>query len=290
MSHRRQGGVPSLLSARLALGATAILFTAAREAPAAQWPDYRDPRIPRTKDGKANPTAPAPRVNGKPDLSGLWQAERTPVSEYASVLGNDFTALQIDTHDITKNLLNVFWGIKPEEEPLSPEGAAAYKRHRENPLQYPHTQCLPAGIPADIFVMTFKMIQAPNEIVMLTEIGSPPRQIYTDGRGLPKDPDPTWMGYSVGRWQGDTLVVETIGLNDRGWLDGFGHPRSESMRITERYRRRDFGHMDLDISFDDPKYYTRLFSVKAELKLLPDSDLFENVCNENEKDRVHLGK
>jgi len=116
VSHRRLGGFSSLLSARLALGATVILFIAAREAPGAQWPDYRDPRIPRTKAGKANPTAPAPRVNGKPDLSGLWQAERTPLSEYASVLENDFTALQIDMYDITNNLLNVFWGIKPEED------------------------------------------------------------------------------------------------------------------------------------------------------------------------------
>ena len=98
------------------------------------------------------------------------------------------------------------------------------------------------------------------------------------------------MGYSVGKWQGDTLVVETAGLNDRGWLDAFGHPRSESMRITERYRRRDFGHMDLEITFNDPKYYTRPFTIKTGLRLMPDSDLLEYVCAENEKDRIHLGK
>ena len=98
------------------------------------------------------------------------------------------------------------------------------------------------------------------------------------------------MGYSVGRWEGDTLVVDTIGLNDRAWLDVFGHPRSESMHITERYHRRDFGHMDLEITFDDPTYYTRPFTLTTGLTLLPDSDLIENVCNENEKDRPHLGK
>jgi hypothetical protein len=256
----------------------------------AQSLNHLDPRTPRTKDGKPNLTAPAPRLDGKPDLSGLWQAERTPDREYTGVLGNEFTAIQIDLQDINKNVLNVFWGLKPEDEPLRPEGAAVYKRHQENPLAYPHAQCLPDGVPADMFVMTFKMIQAPQEIVLLTELNSPGRQIYTDGRPFPKDPNPSWMGYSVGKWEGDTFVVDTIGLNDRGWLDGFGHPRSEQMHVTERYHRRDFGHMDLEFTFNDPKYYTRPFGLKAALKLIPDSDLFEYVCSENEKDRKHMGK
>jgi hypothetical protein len=267
-----------------------ILFAGALVCAHAQWLNHPDPRTPRTKDGKPNLTAPAPRLNGHPDLSGLWQAERTPEREYTSVLGSDFAALQIDLHDINKNVLNVFWGLKPGEEPLRPEGAAAYQRHQENLLTWPHTQCLPAGVPADMFVMTFKMIQAPQETVLLTELNSPPRQIYTDGRALPKDPEPSWMGYSVGKWEGDTLLVETSGLNDRGWLDGFGHPRSEQMHITERYHRRDFGHMDLEFTFDDPKYYTRPFGLKAAVRLIPDSDLIEYVCTENEKDRTHLGK
>jgi hypothetical protein len=256
----------------------------------AQGWNHRDARTPRTKDGKPSLAAPAPRLNGKPDLSGLWQAERTPEREYTSVLGNDFAALQIDLHDINKNVKNIFWGLKPEEEPLSTEGAAAFKRHQENPNTYPHTQCLPDGLPADMFVMTFKIIQAPRETVVLTELNSPARQIYTDGRPLPRDPAPSWMGYSVGKWEGDTLVVDTTGLNDRGWLDGFGHPRSEQMHITERYHRRDFGHMDLEFTFNDPAYYTRPFGLKAALRLIPDSDLFEYVCAENEKDRTHLGK
>ena len=256
----------------------------------AQSLNHLDPRTPRTKDGKPNLTAPAPRLNGKPDLSGLWQADRTPEREYTGVLGNDFAAVQIDLQDINKNVLNVFWGLRPEDEPLRPEGAAVYKLHQENPLTYPHAQCLPDGVPADMFVMTFKMIQAPQETVLLTELASPGRQIYTDGRPLPKDPNPSWMGYSIGKWEGDTLVVDTIGLNDRGWLDAFGHPRSEQMHMTERYHRRDFGHMDLEFTFNDPKYYTRPFGLKAALKLIPDSDLLEYVCAENEKDRKHLGK
>jgi len=274
---------------RITLIATIMLagvFTYAH----AQWLNYPEARTPRTKDGKPNLTAPAPRLNGKPDVSGLWQAERTPQSEYDNVLGKGFTGLQVDTHDITKHVLNVFWGMKPEEEPLRPEAAAIMKQRAGKPLEYPHTQCLPGGIPLALLVFTFKIIQTPYEIVLLSETADPPRQIHTDGRPLPRDPDPTWMGYSVGHWEGDTLVVETAGLNDRAWLDAFGHPRSESMRITERYRRRDFGHMDLEITFNDPKYYTRPFSIKMGLRLIPDSDLLEYVCTENEKDRIHLGK
>jgi hypothetical protein len=180
--------------------------------------------------------------------------------------------------------------MKPEEEPLTPEGSALLKRHMQTPLEYPHTQCLPGGLPLALLVFTFKILQTPQEVVLLSETADPPRQIHLDGRPLPKDSDHTWMGYSVGRWEGDTLIVETTGLNDKAWLDAFGHPRSESMHITERYHRRDFGHMDLGITFDDPKYYTRPFTLRIGLGLVPDSDLLEYVCTENEKDRVHLGK
>jgi hypothetical protein len=265
----------------------AIMLAGALTYAHAQWLNYPDPKTPRTKDGKPNLTAPLPRLNGKPDISGLWEAEKTPASEYERVLGKDFANLQIDTYDITKYVLNVFWGTKPEDEPLRPEAASIMKGR--SPLQYPHVNCLPGSIPVALLVFTFKIIQAPQEIVMLTE-SDLPREIHTDGRPLPKDPNPTWMGYSVGRWEGDTFVVETAGLNDKAWLDAFGHPRSESMHITERYLRRDFGHMDLEINFNDPKYYTRPFSIKTGLRLIPDSDLLEYVCNENEQDRPHLVK
>jgi hypothetical protein len=254
----------------------------------AQWLNYPDPRTPRTKDGAPNLTAAAPRVNGKIDFSGVWEAERTPDSEYAQALGHEFTHVQVDLSDISKYALSVFWDQKPEEEPLRPEAVSVMKQR--NIRQYPHTVCLPGGVPLAMLVFTFKVIQTPQEIVMLPEVNDPPRQIYMDGRALPKDPEPTWMGYSVGRWEDDTLVVETTGFNERGWLDGSGHPRGESMRITERYRRRDFGHMDLEISFDDPKYYTRPFGFKTTFRLMPDSDILEYVCAENEKDRAHLGK
>jgi hypothetical protein len=140
------------------------------------------------------------------------------------------------------------------------------------------------------FVYAFKLVQAPQEIVMLTGTGDPPRQIYIDGRKSPKDPDPSWMGYSTARWEGDVLVVETTGFNEKAYLDGSGHPRSESMLITERFHRRDLGHMDLEMTFEDPKYYTRPFSLKTTLNLLPDTDVLEFVCAENERDRAHIGK
>ena len=125
---------------------------------------------------------------------------------------------------------------------------------------------------------------------MIGETPDPPRQIYLDGRALPKDPDPTWLGSSVGKWEGDTLVVQTTGFKEEGWLDNAGHPRSESMLITERFRRRDFGHIDLEIRYEDPKYYTRPFTNKTTLHLIPDSDIIEYVCTENEKDKEHSDK
>ena len=133
-----------------------------------------------------------------------------------------------------------------------------------------------------MMVLDFKIVQAAREIVVISGAGDPPRQIYIDGRSLPKDPEPSWMGSSVGRWQGTTLVVETIGCKEPPWLDAVGHPRSEAMRITEHYRRRDFGHMDVEFTFDDPKYYTRPFGFKTTMTLLPDADVLEYICTEGQ--------
>ena len=140
---------------------------------------------------------------------------------------------------------------------------------------------------ASVSILAFKIDSDPQGHRRHAErTAIPPRQFHTDGRGLPKNPEPNWTGYSVGTWQNDTLVVETVGITTRAWLDGFGHPRSEDMRITERYRRRDFGHMDLEFSFEDPKYYTRPFGYKTTLTLLPDTEVLEYICTENQKLRV----
>ena len=252
----------------------------------AQWLNYREPNIPRTKDGRPDLSAPAPRINGKPDLSGVWQAERTPASEYARVLGPDFLNMQVDASDVTKHAINVFWEVKPGEEPMRPEGAAILQeRLKTNAAP---KLCLPDSMPRTMLILTFKMIQAPREIAVVFENGNPPRQIFTDGRSLPEDPQPSWMGYSSAKWEGDTLVVETNGITDRSWLDIMGHPHSEKMRITERYRRRDFGHMDLEVTIDDPVYYTKPFGFKTALALIPDTDVLEYICLENERDQAHL--
>jgi len=164
----------------------------------------------------------------------------------------------------------------------------AARRAPDNPT----ARCLPQGLPRDdIYNYTpFKIIQTPGLIAVMYEVDSTHRQIYTDGRKLPVDPQPAWMGYSVGKWEGDVLVVDTAGFNDRSWLDSVGHAHSEDMRIQERFHRRDFGHLDLSVTIDDPKMYTRPFTVKVTEVLLPDSDILETICNENEKDRVHLEK
>ncbi len=240
--------------------------------PSGQAQEYRDPQIPRTRDGK-------------PDLSGVWEADRTPVSEFVRVLGNNFVGEQVDLNDLTKEAIDVFWGVKSENEPLQPAGAAIVKQ-RET-MTSPSSRCLPMGVPASLFVYGFKMVQAPRELVILPGDGDPPRQIHTDGRALPKDIEPSWTGTSVGEWRGDTLAVETTGFKEESWLDGSGHPRSESMHIRENYHRRDFGHMDVEFTFDDAKYYTRPFGMKASFHLIPEGELLEFVCTENEKDRAH---
>jgi hypothetical protein len=256
----------------------------------AQWL-HADPNTPRTRDGKPLLTAPAPRMSSKPDLSGVWEAARPTIDAPTSYTGRatpDPVNLQIDQSDASNIRRSVFFGMNREEEPLKAEAIAVLsKRQTEQP---PAVRCLPAGVPGVMMVYAFKIVQTPRLLIMIPESQEPPRQIYLDGRELPKDPEPSWMGYSTGKWEGDTLVVQTTGFKEEGWLDNAGHPRGQSMLITERFRRRNFGHMELEIRYEDPKYYTRPFTTKIILNLIPDSDIIEFVCTENEKDMQHLGK
>jgi len=257
----------------------------------AQW-QHPDPRTPYGRDGKVNLAALAPRINGKngkPDFSGVWQSERPTLAALRSYSGEaDPLRVQTDQFDVGDIKRNVFLGMKRVDEPLTPAAIAVLAKRRDE--QPPQVHCLPQGVPGIMMVYAFKMVQTPGELLVIGESPDPPRQIYIDGRGLPKDPDPTWMGYSAGKWEGDTLVVQTTGFKEESWIDNVGHPRSEKMLITERFHRRDFGHIDLEIRYDDPKYYTRPFMNKTVLTLIPDSDIIEFVCAENEKDIGHLGK
>ena len=231
----------------------------------AQWLDFRTPGIPRTADRKPNLTAPAPRTpDGKPDLSGMWQPEANPYR---------FSVIQ-DPKDE-----GIF---RPAAEAVFQKHVADF--HRDDPV----TNCLPSG-PLEMFNTLYRIIQSPTVVAVLFEGGMGRyRQIYMDGRKLPQDPNPTWLGYSVGHWEGDTLVVESAGFNDRGWLDRAGHPHSESLRITERFRRADFGHLRLQVTYDDPETLTKPLSLSLTLNYQADTDMLENVCNETDRNKVHL--
>ena len=259
----------------------------------AQWLNYPAPGTPRTRDGKPNLAAPAPRAsNGKPDLSGVWHVHPASLAEMKRLYGNDVgeTSLPgMEPDTVSKYAINILVDFKPEDSPMRKEAAEVLRRRV--PGSNPADQCLPMGIPFAFLVSEAdKIVQTPGVLVMMFESADAHRQIYTDGRPLPQDPEPAWLGYSVGRWDGDTLVVQTAGFNDKTWLDAMGHPHSDALRVTERYHRRDFGHLDLEITFDDPKMYTRPFAIKVTQELLADSDILEFFCNENEKDRAHAAR
>lgn len=228
----------------------------------AQWLKIKTPGIPRAADGKPDLNAPAPRTpDGKPDLSGLW-----------------------GTEDNTYGL-NITSDLKPGE--LLPWAEEVYKsRLASLDKDTPATRCLPGG-PTEILGDQYRIIQAPN-VMGILYAGGAYRQIFLDGRELPKDPNPTWWGYSVGHWEGDALVVESAGFNDRSWLDYSGHPHTEALRVTERFRRRDFGHMELQVTLEDPKTFTKPITLTLAVNYVPDTEMLEYVCNENEKDSAHL--
>src|SRR5213594_1662216 len=250
--------------------ATAALVCALATPAAGQWLNYRAPGVPRLPDGKANLSAPAPRTaDGKPDLSGVWRAGRT--GDY----GYDFNvAVNLKSED-----------IQPWAETLRQQRVQDFRK--DSPL----ARCLPASVPFLNFRGLSQIVQTPGVIVVLHESpNSPHRMIYTDGRQLPKDISdliPTWLGYSVGHWEQNTLVVNSAGFNDLGWLDVGGHPQTESLRITERLRRRDFGHLEYEMTIDDPKAFTTPFTLKADKTLVPDSVLLEDIC-ENERSGTPL--
>jgi len=232
----------------------------------AQWLDYPAPGIPRLPNGKPNLSAPAPRaVDGHPDLTGIWAGPGTGGYER-----------------------NIARDLKPAD--IQPWAEAIYQQRVYNEgKDAPRANCLPDPFVYYHAVDTQRIVQTPGLIIVLYQgtTNSQHREIFTDGRKLPADPNPTWMGYSVGHWDGDTLVVETAGFNDRSWLDIEGHPHSEALKVTERFHRRDLGHMDLDITIDDPKTFTRPFSLSMPQHLTPDTDLIESVC-ENDRSVTHM--
>lgn len=274
---------------------TAIFLASAGAS--AQWLNYTVPGTP-LKDGKPNLSAPAPRAaDGKPDLTGVWAHEVTPVSEFKRMFGSAYEAeskaalIGMELEVVHKYAMNIFADFKPEETPMSPAGEAAMKK-RNAGREVTNVCHGEYGWPvAGLLAEPLKIVQAPKETVILYEVDHMNRQVFTDGRAFPAEFEfPAYLGYSVGHWDGDTFVVDTRGFNERTPLDAFGHPRSEAMHVVERFRRRDYGHLDSEMTFDDPKLYSRPFSVRVSYTLVVDNDIFEMFCNENEKDRPHMVK
>jgi len=245
--------------------ALAIVVSALSTPLAAQWVKHPTPGIPRTPDGKPNLTAPAPRTpDGKVNLSGVWQRISPRYRR------------------------NIAADLKPGE--IQPSAQALVQRRMEDlSKEHMSVQCLPWGPSYSTSERRAKIIQTPGLIVILDE-GLTYRQIFMDGRALEPDPNPSWMGYSVGRWEGDTLVVESFGFNERTWLDSYGHPHTEALRMTERYRRRDFGHLDIEVTLNDPAVYARPWTVALSAELTADTELLESVCNESTDHGLWVGK
>lgn len=262
----------------------ALLLMTTAAAVGAQWAKQRDPSVPSLRDGKPNLSAPTPRAaDGKPDLSGVWENVRDPLPKgVVAVEGDDFTAPRF--------FGNVTADMKPEDVQMEPWAEALFKeRAQSKGLLDPISRCKPVGIPAlNSSYPPYKIIQTPRVLLLLYEYHGTYRQIFLDGRKAIPDPNPTWMGYSTGRWNGDTLVVDTVGFYDLGWLDRQGHPHSDALHVIERFRRRDAGHLEIEITVDDRKTYKKPIAWKQQATLMPDDDLLEYFCEENEKDVQHL--
>ena len=244
------------------VAALAVLASLLSTTAAAQWLNYPTPGTPRLPDGTPNLSAPAPRTaDGKPDLSGVW---RGAGPFYRFNIAQDLQA-----------------------EDVQPWAEALFlQRVRDSRKESPLAKCLPVSIPFHNFFDMTRIVQTPGMIVILYESpNSPHRTVFMDGRDLPKEPNPTWLGYSVGTWEGDTLVVTTAGFNDKGWLDSAGHPQTESLRITERFRRPNFGNLEIEITVDDPKAYTKPWTVTVKQRILLNNELIEFICID--KDAVH---
>lgn len=241
-----------------------MLFAISTSA-SAQWLNYPTAGIPRTADGKPDLSARTPRTpSGQADLSGVWRA---PSLKYFFDIAAD--------------------GITVPYQPWAQK--VFHERQANNQKDHPRARCLPIGLPQMVASpFPVKLIQSPGLLVILYEAENTFRQIFLDGRELPRDPEPSWRGYSVGHWEGDDLVVDTIGFNGQSWVDYAGRPESDELHLTERFTRHDFGHMSIQVTIDDPKTYTKPWSVTEEFFLLADTDLLEEVCLENEKDATHL--
>ena len=247
----------------------------------AQWLNYPTAGVPRTADGSPNLAAPAPKsLDGNPDLSGLW-GNMCPTANGIVMCAPEQAVPQV-FGDIGR-------GVKGGL-PYQPWAADLVNtRKAANGKDDPTSHCLPGGVAKlHTSALLRKIIQTPGLVVFLTERNASYRQIFTDGRPLPKDPNPSWNGYSSGRWDGDTLVVETIGFQEGQWLDRAGSPITESAKMIEKFRRPNYGTLEIELTVDDPKAYTKSWTLQLRQSLILDTELLDYICSENEKDASHL--
>ena len=234
----------------------------------AQWAKVPPAKIPRTPDGKPNLSATAPKLpDGKPDLSGIWQP-----------LNNRYVQ-------------NIAADLRAEDVPYQPWAKALFDERKTgaHSKEDQPANCLPQGVPRiDAAPAPWKLVQTPGFIVVIYEAFNLWRQIFLDGREVATDAPPSWLGYSTGTWQGETLVVDTKSFNGKAWIDQLGRPSTEALHVIERFHRKDFGHLEIQITIDDPKAYTKPWTVTEQFRLLPDAELMEDICNENNRDLEHL--
>lgn len=251
---------------------------------AAQWLDYPTAGVPRTPEGKPDLAAPTPRTaDGKPDFSGLWEMDRKDLG------GEPGNNIGLGDELYSREFVRIGSRL-PGDLPYQPWAAQLVKtRSTEGSIHDPLSNGLPVGpVRLHTYAALRKMIQVPGLLVILNELGASYRQIFTDGRPLPADPSPTWNGYSTGKWDGDALVVQTNGLRDGLWLDVLGSPLTDAARITERFRRLNFGQLEIAITVDDPKAYTKPWTVTLNQVIRLNTDLLDKIMYENEKDLRHI--
>ena len=253
----------------------------------AQWPSYPTAGAPRTSEGKANLTAPTPRTSDDhPDLSGIWDRGTAPGAPVVAAPAG-FGAPPAPGPRPFQNLPSLL----PDGLPFQPWAAELRKqRLAENSKDHPDAHCLPLHpVQLHFHPQPRKIVQTPGVVLIVYEANGGLRQIFTDGRPLPSEgPQPWWFGYSIGKWEGDTLVVESNGFRDLMWLDEEGTPFTSAGKITERFRRVNYGTLEIEITVNDPKTFTKPWTVKLNQRLMPDTELIEFVCAENNRSLEHL--
>ncbi len=250
---------------------------------AAQWIHYPTAGVPRKADGKVDMSAATPRMaDGKPDFSGIWTSdEADPRRPGVPPNPNDATT--------SRRMVNLGVDL-PGGLPYQPWLAPIVKERTANMAKDdPHIRCLP-----DNFLRAYgmphllKFVHTPNLLVVLNEMNAGYRQVFTDARPLPVDPTPSWEGYSSAKWSGDTLVIDTIGVRDDTWIDWNGSVLTEAAKVREQIRRPDFGHLEIQVTVDDPKAYTKPWTVMIKERLIVDTELIDEICLENEQSLKHM--